>query len=180
MNATSLIHRSEQERDLFEKVSKIVKAEGLGLRDLEVLGSARSPLVRVTLDAKGLEGQIGIEDCVRVHEILSPVFDVWDPFPAAYTLEVSSPGEKPILRSLGHFEEAVGSRVEIETLEAIPMPQPMKPRKRFVGALEAVEPALAGDAAAVAAVTVRDDVGVYKINLSQIRSAHWLREYSIK
>ena len=37
-------------------------------------------------------GGISLTDCEQAHRSLSPALDVIDPFPHAYTLEISSPG----------------------------------------------------------------------------------------
>ena len=42
-------------------------------------------------------GRITLTDCEQAHRSLSPALDVIDPFPHAYTLEVSSPGlDRPL------------------------------------------------------------------------------------
>ena len=47
--------KNPQELEILKKVEPVVNSMGYDLRDLEVLGSARSPIVRVTLDKKILK-----------------------------------------------------------------------------------------------------------------------------
>jgi len=84
-------------------------------------------------DQEGLrESGIGIEDCARVSREVSALLDVEDPIPAAYTLEVSSPGADRVLRTRSHFDRFVGSRVFVE------LKVPRDGRKRYTGTLTSV------------------------------------------
>jgi ribosome maturation factor RimP len=58
--------------------------------------------------------------------------DVEDPIPSAYSLEVSSPGDDRVLRTLAHFERFKGSRVLIELVA------PRAGRRRYTGILQEV------------------------------------------
>jgi ribosome maturation factor RimP len=80
---------------------------------------------------------VGLEDCEHVSREVSALFDVADPVPTAYTLEVSSPGLDRVLRTPAHFARFVGRRVKIE------LRAPRDGRRRFTG------PLLGADAAGV-------------------------------
>ena len=165
--------KTPQEKEILLKVEPVVNSMGYDLRDLEILGSGRSPLVRVTLDRKSPEDPaIGIEDCSKVHQMLNPMFDVWDPFPGNYTLEVSSPGESPILRTLKHFKEALGKTIRIQTIEAIPMPPPAKARKNWEGLLQQIEEAPA------VKLELEDSLGKHWIPLEMIKMGQWVQDWS--
>jgi len=170
LNPEFLVPRTGLEATLIQKVEPVLVELGYALRDVEVVGSRSNPTVRVYLESIGPE-EIGIEDCSKVHEILGPLFDVWDPIPTAYTLEVSSSGEKPSLRLKRHFEKALGEKLELETLEAIAMPAPAKPRKNFknvvLKALHEQE----------RTIEVEDSLGVFQIPISKVKSAYWQREW---
>ena len=86
--------------------------EGIEIVTIEVVGSRKAPTIRVYIDTEQ-----GI------------VFDEIDPFPGAYTLEVSSPGIDRPLRTRGHFEAAVGEQVYATCSE------PVDGRSRFTGTL---------------------------------------------
>ncbi len=169
------VPRGSLEGSLISKVDPVLSELGYALRDIEVVGSRSNPTVRIYLESRysDKEGdqEIGIEDCSKVHEILGPLFDVWDPIPTAYTLEVSSSGEKPSLRLLRHFEKALGQKVDFETLEAMPMPAPAKPRKNFknvvLKALRVQE----------LSIEIEDTLGTFVIPVSKLKSAFWQREW---
>jgi len=67
------------------------------------------------------------------HE-LAALFDVEDPVPMAYTLEVSSPGLDRVLRTPAHFQRFAGERVWVELKIA------RDGRRRYTGRLETVGP----------------------------------------
>lgn len=165
------IYKTDLERNLIEKIEPVVTSLGLGLRDVEYLRGAGT--IRVTLDPPpGRTEQISIDDCSRAHQILGPLFDVWDPIESAYTLECSSPGEKPNLRTLRHFEEARGHKVRIQTLEALVQPAPAKPRRNWEGTLKDLHPE-AGE------VVLEDSLGLHSLKLEQMKNAVWLREWGV-
>lgn len=169
MSQTS-VHKSALEIELLEKLEPVLENMGYECRDIEIW----SGMIRVTLDLPGGPDRktISIEDCSKVHQVIGPMFDVWDPISTAYTLEVSSPGEKPNMRLFKHFEEAVGDKIKFQTLEAVVLAPPSKPRKNWEGDLLAVD----NDSAMV---TLKDHSGVeHKISVSQIKNAVWLRVWN--
>lgn len=165
------VHKSQLEADLIQKVEPVVEDLGLKLRDIDIHGVAGSSVVRVIIDRD--DSPIGIEDCSRAHQVLNPLFDVWDPIPGAYTLELSSPGEKPNLRLIDHFVKAKGESIRFETIEAFPMPAPAKPRKKWDSLLEDVD-------TAKGTITVKDSYGTHTVPLDQIKHAKWLRNWETK
>lgn len=63
------------------------------------------------------EGGVNLDDCVRLSEILSPIFDVEPPVNGEYFLEVSSPGLERKLSKIEHFAKSIGELVKITTNE---------------------------------------------------------------
>ena len=59
----------------------------------------------------------------------SPALDVADPFPHAYTLEVSSPGLDRPFKRLQDYQRAVGKRVNVK------LKQPLDGQWRIIGEL---------------------------------------------
>ena len=178
-----MIYKADLELSLIEKVEPVLDTLGFKLRDLEVLGQGNQAIVRITLDKEKSAGAsdvpdiakqdgVGIEDCSRVHQLLNPMFDVWDPLPHAYSLEVSSPGEKPSLRTLDHFKEALGQKINFQTNEPIEMPHPMKPRRNWEGVLESLEED--------GTLKVKDGYGEHLVPISKIKTAQWLREWTVR
>ena len=167
------IQKSPIERELISKVEPVIVNLGYALRDLEVTPGSGST-VRITLEpAPSTAEAIGIDDCQKVHQLLGPMFDVWDPLPGAYTLEVSSPGESPSLRTLAHFQQSVGGLVELQTTEPIPMPPPAKPRKNWESKLVSVSES-------DGSLQLEDSMGTHTLKISQIKSGSWIRDWARK
>lgn len=87
-------------------------------------------MVRVFIDKPG---GITLTDCEQAHRSLSPALDVIDPFPHAYTLEISSPGLDRPLRKIQDYRRVVGHPVNIKLRE------PLNGQWRLEGTLAAVE-----------------------------------------
>ena len=64
-------------------------------------------------------GGISLSDCEPAHLSLSPALDVIDPFPHAYTLEISSPGLDRPLRTAQDYRRLIGKPVSLKLREAI-------------------------------------------------------------
>jgi ribosome maturation factor RimP len=78
------------------------------------------------------EGGVTLDDCAAASRIISGIFDVEDPIPDAYTLEVSSPGmDRPLVR-LRDYERFQGSCVKV-TLH-----DPRNGQKNFKGRIHKV------------------------------------------
>jgi ribosome maturation factor RimP len=103
---------------------------GYELVDLEHAPGRTHAQVRLFIDRP--EG-VGLEDCEQVSREVSALFDVSDPVPTSYTLEVSSPGLDRVLRTPAHFVRFVGSRVKVELVA------PRDGRRRFTGVLMAAD-----------------------------------------
>ena len=112
-----------------ETVSPILWTLGLELADVVCVGQGSRSVVRVFIDKP--EG-VTLDDCERAHKALGPALDVADPFPHAYTLEVSSPGlDRPFKRSQD-YRRAIGKRVTLKLRE------PLAGQWRLVGTLTRV------------------------------------------
>jgi ribosome maturation factor RimP len=64
-------------------------------------------------------GGVTVEDCGRGHLAIGPALDVADPFPHAYTLEVSSPGLDRIFRRNQDYRRALGKQVSVKLRQPI-------------------------------------------------------------
>ncbi len=79
------------------------------------------------------DGSMSVTDCESLSRALSPVLDVEDPVPQAYSLEVSSPGiDRPLVRR-SDFETWAEHITKIETASMV------NGRKRFKGQIIKVE-----------------------------------------
>lgn len=131
----------------FSADSRLVREEGLDARVAAVVAPVIEDmgfrLVRVRMiDHNGLtmqimaerpDGTMSVGDCEAVSKALSPVLDVEDPVPQAYSLELSSPGiDRPLVRR-SDFVTWAGHVAKIETAYLI------DGRKRFRGHLVEVD-----------------------------------------
>lgn len=83
----------------------------------------------VRILAENSSGNLGIDDCTKISRALSTLFDVEDPLPGAYRLEISSPGiDRPLVRA-EDFTKYAGKDVKIE------LDLPLNGQKRFRGIL---------------------------------------------
>jgi ribosome maturation factor RimP len=109
-----------------EAVSPILWTLGLELVDVVCVGQGPRSVVRVFIDKPG---GVTLDDCERAHVALGPALDVADPFPHAYTLEVSSPGLDRPFKRIQDYRRAVGKRVSLKLRE------PLAGQWRLVGTL---------------------------------------------
>jgi ribosome maturation factor RimP len=99
---------------------------GYELVDVEFVAGAGGGTLRIYIDHP--EG-IDVEDCADASHALSELLEANDPFPGAYSLEVSSPGLDRVLRTPEHFARFVDNRVKVELQVA------RAGRKRYTGML---------------------------------------------
>ncbi|HKT71770.1 MAG TPA: ribosome maturation factor RimP [Steroidobacteraceae bacterium] len=117
---------------LIALIEPLLARLGYELVEVEHAAGRSHAVVRVFIDKP--EG-VGLDDCERASREISALFDVEDPIPTAYTLEVSSPGFDRVLRTQAHFGRFVGSRVFVELKVA------RDGRRRYTGTLVAVDDA---------------------------------------
>lgn len=157
------VNKTTLEEDLLLKVEPVLSNLGFECRDIEV----GQTLIRITLDRNNREA-LSVDDCSQVHRVVGPMFDVWDPLPGNYTLEISSPGEKPRMRTIEHFREACGEKIKFQTTEGILLEPPSKPRKNWEAVLLSVNDE--------GKVHVRDHDGYeHEVPIELIKNAVWLR-----
>ncbi len=94
-----------------EAISPILWALGLELVDVVAVGQGPRTVVRVFIDKPG---GVTLDDCERAHVAMGPALDVADPFPHAYTLEVSSPGLDRPFKRIQDYRRAIGKRVSLK------------------------------------------------------------------
>jgi ribosome maturation factor RimP len=109
-----------------ELLSPILWTLGLELVDVVCVGQGSRSVVRVLIDKPG---GVTVSDCERAHLAVGPALDVADPFPHAYTLEVSSPGLDRPFKRLQDYQRAVGKRVNVK------LKQPRDGQWRIIGEL---------------------------------------------
>ena len=167
---------SAKTRDtLISIVEPVCEAGGYELVDIEYRREGRGWVVRVFIDrpseggeAEGGEattvGNISFQDCEQVSRELSALFDVEDPVPQAYNLEVSSPGVDRPLRTAEHFARFVGERAKI----AMARPLEDGNRKNFTGVIVGVD----GDQAVIDV-----DGSEFQLPVADIRTARLVPDW---
>jgi ribosome maturation factor RimP len=101
---------------IWEIAERVATTEGLALIDVELKGGRSNPLLRIYIDKP--QG-VSHADCALVSEQVSAILDVEDPFPASYTLEVSSPGLDRALTRPSHYEHFSGRRARLVLREPV-------------------------------------------------------------
>jgi ribosome maturation factor RimP len=140
-----------------QAVSPILWTLGLDLVDVACVGQGPRSVVRVFIDKPG---GVTLEDCERAHVALGPALDVADPFPHAYTLEVSSPGLDRPFKRIQDYRRAVGKRVNIK------LRKPLDGQWRLVGTLMEV-----AEQAVTVSVTDPPPERTLKLDLGSIAEA---------
>ena len=145
----------------------VIEALGYELVDLEWKHELGAWILRVFIDRPLGQGAVGLEDCTSVSRALSPVLDVEDAIPTAYSLEVSSPGLNRPLRQERDFRRFVGKKAKIRTRNPVG-PDATATRKNFAGMLVAVE-----------AGKVRIDVGdqTFDVPIGDVEKANLVYEF---
>lgn len=95
-------------------ISAVVEPLGYELVGVELLGLGRNPVIRVYIDH---EKGITVDDCALVSNQLSGQFDLEDPIPGQYELEVSSPGLDRPLFTAAQMERFRGQRARVRLAE---------------------------------------------------------------
>ena len=96
----------------------------------EIAGSKRNMTVRIYIDKPG---GVTIEDCSAVSRAIEDVMDAEDFIPAAYVLEVSSPGLERGLFNLADFQKFSGKKAKVKTGD------PIEGQSNFNGRIMSVE-----------------------------------------
>jgi len=137
----------------------VVMHHGLEIVDIEYRREGHGTVLRFFLDR---DGGVTLDELGPMSRYVGDVLDVHDVVPAAYVLEVSSPGINRRLRQPKHFSRYIGQRVRIRTVV------PQENRRNFLGALEAVEED---------GVVVGDDGGSQFIRFDNIARANYEHEF---
>ena len=101
---------------LWQAIEPYVAREGIELDDLDIIGTDKTSIVRVTIDA---EGSVDVDTIARISRSISRMLDEDDPLQSSYTLEVTSPGLERSLRRPRHFEKSIGREAKVKTKQTI-------------------------------------------------------------
>lgn len=96
-------------------IGPLVEAAGFDLIELQLGRNGNAVRVAVYVDRLPGQGGIGIDECAAISRRISAVFELDDPIPTAWDLEVSSPGLQRVLRHAADMERFAGVRARITT-----------------------------------------------------------------
>jgi len=115
------------EHKLIRIVEPVINDMGFQLVLLEFKGGVLQILAE---DPK--TGNLSLDDCTAINKMLSPLLEVEDPIPGAYTLEISSPGiDRPLMKA-EDFAKYAGYDAKVELDES------MDGQRRFRGKIMGV------------------------------------------
>ncbi len=97
-------------------IKSMVESLELRVYDITTVTENDETIYRVNIISPESE-KITMDQVVKVTKMISPLLDVTAPVRGDYRLEVSSPGIERKLKSLMHFECAIGEKVKAETTE---------------------------------------------------------------
>ena len=103
-----------------------MQAQGYRLVRLRLMGGQRKTL---QILAERPDGQMDVEDCVKLSRALSDVLEAADPISEEYVLEVSSPGIDRPLTAPEDFVRFAGHDARVELMRGV------DGRRRFKGLL---------------------------------------------
>ena len=141
-----------------EVLEKLIRStvEGLGyeLWGIDYRPHSDNGMLRIYIES-GTESDEGItvDDCAAVSNQISAVFDVEDPIPSAYTLEISSPGVDRMLFYGEQYAPYIGKTVKLKTRI------PLDGRRNFKGTV---------DQTTEQAVTLKIDTELFEIPFDAI------------
>lgn len=98
------------ERELDKLIVPELELLGFECVKLEVVGGARSPLLRIFIDKPG---GVTVGDCSLASRTVGLLLENADPFPGRYLLEVSSPGNNRPLVTEAHYQRFAGSEAKV-------------------------------------------------------------------
>lgn len=121
---------TKKEQSLLEALEKQAAEQGIEIVTLEIVGAKKAPTIRVYIDTPN---GVSFDELASSQVWINEVMDRIDPFPGAYTLEVTSPGIDRPLRTLEHFKRFVGEKAVISTIA------PIEGRSKWTGVLSGTE-----------------------------------------
>ena len=122
--------KNSTEKTVWQFIEPLLTETPYEIYDVEYVKEGTEWYLRIFIDK---EGGIDLDDCETVTDLINDPLDELDPIAEAYFLEVSSPGVERHLKSMRHFENAVGEKIRVKTFVKI------ENNKEWVGILKAVD-----------------------------------------
>lgn len=145
---------SQKENMLLSALEPTAAQKGVEIVTVEVVGSRKSPTVRIYIDT---EHGVGFDELSEAQAWINEIVERIDPFPGAYMLEVSSPGIDRPLRTAAHFARFAGQTAVVKASKAV------DGRSAFTGTIVS---------ATDESVCLDCEGATYEVPLSIIKKAH--------
>lgn len=145
---------SPVEKKLLDALEARMPNDDVEIVTVEVVGARKAPTIRVYIDTPN---GVGFDELSKAQSWIDATIEEIDPFPGAYTLEVSSPGIDRPLRTPSHFAAQIGETAVIKTGQKI------NGRSLFTGTIKSAN----GES-----VGIECDGEIYDIEFSQIKRAN--------
>lgn len=143
-----------KEQQLLDALTPRAAQEGIEIVTIEVVGAKKAPAIRVFIDTP--DG-VSFDELFAAQTWINEIMDELDPFPGAYTLEVSSPGIDRPLRTIEHFARFVGE------IAVVKLTKPQDGRGSWTGTIESAQDGI---------VVLNVDGETVSIPLETIKRAH--------
>lgn len=121
---------TKKEQQILDTLEPTAERNNMEIVTVEVVGSKKSPTIRVYIDC---EGGVGFDELSAAQEWVNQLIDALDPFPGAYMLEISSPGIDRPLRTLEHFARFEGEKAQINLARALDQDSRLKWTGKLAG-----------------------------------------------
>ncbi|MEF9925315.1 MAG: ribosome maturation factor RimP [Raoultibacter sp.] len=148
----------KKEQSLLDAFSPQAQAQGIEIVTVEIVGAKKAPTIRVYIDTP--QG-VSFDELSGSQVWINETLDALDPFPGAYTLEVSSPGIDRPLRTPEHFARYAGETVLVQTVA------PIEGRSKWSGILAGIE----GDTVLLDVEGVTQKIALDEIKKARIKAS---------
>ncbi len=135
-----------------EIIKNIVEDNGCELYDIEITEEGGHKYYRVYITKPS---GVSLNDCAKINNLISPIFDIEEPIKDKYFLEVSSPGLERKLTKKEHFEKSIGENIKVTTTDG----------RKIKGVLKSFEDGIA-------------EIGKEKISFDDIKKAKTFIEWN--
>ena len=121
---------SKMEQRLLEALEPHAAETGIEIVTVEIVGARKAPTICVYIDTPH---GVTFDDIAKAQVWIDEMLDRIDPFPGAYTVQVSSPGIDRPLRTKAHFERFAGEEAVVKST------QPVDGRSTWTGTLKGMQ-----------------------------------------
>lgn len=121
MKTANSMKRGDLQTHLERLAESVAEAAGLEIVEVELKGSGRHQLLRITIDKPGSDANAGVThtDCETVSREMSARLDAEDPIQGSYDLEVTSPGVERKLKKWRDWERFQGQKAKVILKEPV-------------------------------------------------------------